>query len=90
MLRRRLQLRSSQIAAHPYWASEAGRSPAARVELRGQARCLPGVATRLEGALRVMAHPPADLALFLNWHAPKRISTGIRQTPTMSRGPRGP
>ncbi|MER5184793.1 hypothetical protein ABT009_42000 [Streptomyces sp. NPDC002896] len=37
-LRRRLQLLSCRLASHPFWATEAGRSPAARMELRQQAR----------------------------------------------------
>ncbi|NUL02915.1 hypothetical protein HRW07_06595 [Streptomyces lunaelactis] len=36
-LRRRLILLSCRLAAHPFW-TEAGRSPAARVELRHHAR----------------------------------------------------
>ncbi|MGW2789784.1 hypothetical protein ACWC9H_07640 [Streptomyces sp. NPDC001251] len=36
VLRRRLQLLSCRIATHPYW--NAGRSAAARTELRRQAR----------------------------------------------------
>lgn len=38
VLRRRLQLLSSRIARHPYWGTASGRPPAARVELRRQAR----------------------------------------------------
>ncbi|WP_405545233.1 hypothetical protein OG478_32975 [Streptomyces phaeochromogenes] len=37
-LRRRLQELSSWLAAHPFWETDSGRSPAARVELRRQAR----------------------------------------------------
>ncbi|WP_327354534.1 hypothetical protein [Streptomyces sp. NBC_01304] len=37
-LRRRLQLLTRVIDAHPFWESSVGRSPAARVELRRQAR----------------------------------------------------
>jgi hypothetical protein len=37
-LRRRLQELSSRLASHPYWHTQAGRSPAAKVELRRQAR----------------------------------------------------
>lgn len=33
-LRRRLQELSSRLASHPYWHTQAGRSPAAKVELR--------------------------------------------------------
>ncbi|MFJ2566549.1 hypothetical protein ACIO02_27065 [Streptomyces sp. NPDC087568] len=36
-LRRRLQALSAQLLWHPYWAGP-GRAPAARVELRRQAR----------------------------------------------------
>ncbi|MEU3501690.1 hypothetical protein ABZ726_13245 [Streptomyces hundungensis] len=38
VLRRRLQLLSCRIAAHPYWEAGTGRSTAARTELRRQAR----------------------------------------------------
>ncbi|MGW2865592.1 hypothetical protein [Streptomyces sp. NPDC001205] len=38
VLRRRLQLLSSRITHHPYWGNGTGRSPAARTELRRQAR----------------------------------------------------
>jgi hypothetical protein len=37
-LRRRLQELSVRLAAHPFWETEAGRSPAARVELRRRVR----------------------------------------------------
>ncbi|MEU9274887.1 hypothetical protein [Streptomyces sp. NPDC048341] len=40
-LRRRLQTLSGQLLFHPYWANP-GRAPAARVELRRQARALEG------------------------------------------------
>ncbi|MFE6160380.1 hypothetical protein ACFQ7F_15870 [Streptomyces sp. NPDC056486] len=33
-LRRTLQQLSTRLMWHPYWSTEAGRSPAARVELR--------------------------------------------------------
>lgn len=38
-LRRRLQTLSGQLLFHPYWSGP-GRTPAARVELRRQARAL--------------------------------------------------
>ncbi|MEU9192421.1 hypothetical protein [Streptomyces hundungensis] len=38
VLRRRLQLLSCRIAQHAYWSAGAGHSPAARTELRRQAR----------------------------------------------------
>ncbi|MFJ2438834.1 hypothetical protein ACIOWM_37085 [Streptomyces anulatus] len=45
-LRRRLLRLSVRIEAHPFWSTPAGRTPAARVELRRQA----GAARRTEGA----------------------------------------
>ncbi|MFF4347882.1 hypothetical protein [Streptomyces sp. NPDC001530] len=41
-LRRRLQELSSRLASHPFWDTGVGRSPAARVELRRQARAEEG------------------------------------------------
>ncbi|MEU9960548.1 hypothetical protein [Streptomyces sp. NPDC050982] len=38
VLRRRLRELSSQLAAHPFWETEAGWSSAARLELRRQVR----------------------------------------------------
>ncbi|WP_327242336.1 hypothetical protein [Streptomyces sp. NBC_01320] len=38
VLRRRLLHLSARIQWHPFWASDSGRSTAARVELRRQAR----------------------------------------------------
>ncbi|NGN68444.1 hypothetical protein G5C51_31675 [Streptomyces sp. A7024] len=40
-LRRRLLQLSRQIAAHPYWRSPAGASPAARMQLKQAAWSLP-------------------------------------------------
>ncbi|WP_097967607.1 hypothetical protein [Streptomyces sp. or20] len=45
-LRRRLLRLSVRIEAHPFWSTPAGRTPAARVELRRRA----GEARRSEGA----------------------------------------
>lgn len=36
--RRRLQQLSARLAAHPFWETDAGRSPGARVELRQRVR----------------------------------------------------
>ena len=46
-LRRRLQQLSAHLAAHPFWETEAGRSPSARVELRRRVRELEEAEDRL-------------------------------------------
>ncbi|WP_369248064.1 LexA family protein [Streptomyces sp. R41] len=38
VLRRRLQQLSARLASHPFWETRAGRSPAAKVELRRRVR----------------------------------------------------
>jgi hypothetical protein len=37
-LRRRLQQLSARLVGHPFWETEAGRSPGARVDLRRRVR----------------------------------------------------
>ncbi len=50
LLRRRLLWLSSRLLWHPFWRTDPGRSPAARVELRHQAR-VPETQTEEEGSL---------------------------------------
>jgi hypothetical protein len=45
-LRRRLLRLSSRLLWHPFWKTRAGQSPAARVELRRQARRWPEAQSR--------------------------------------------
>ncbi|MFF4749121.1 LexA family protein [Streptomyces sp. NPDC002514] len=47
VLRRQLQRLSVRLASHPYWETAAGRSPAARVELRQHVRDLQEAEGRL-------------------------------------------
>lgn len=46
-LRRRLQQLSVRLASHPFWETNAGRSPGAKVELRRRARELEAAEDRL-------------------------------------------
>jgi hypothetical protein len=54
-LRRRLQQLSARLAGHPFWATAAGRSPSAKVELRRRVREIEEAEKRLsEQQLRIL------------------------------------
>ena len=62
-LRRRLQQLTVRLAAHPYWETTAGRSPAAKVALRARVRELDDAESKLtERQERI-------LACILGWFA---------------------